>query len=428
MSTVSKHSPDEGRFDDDVPDLPRSTVWTRAWEPFWTLPMAIIVVAFLAGVVLPELDSALVRWIPFVFEGGPDGARSLLATIASAMISVTGLVFSITLVVLQLASSQFTPRILGGFLQSRIVQVTLGVFTASFVYALTVMRAVKDSIDGGAAFVPQIAVTVAFVLVSGAVAMFIAFINHVTASIQLTNVVATLGNQTTELARRTFPPTDSDRSAPTWQPTPGDVALSIDSGGRAGHVTTVDHRRLVALAEKHDLVIEVLVPVGTFLTEGQSLARVHRTPSSSDDLDIDDLRATVRSSVWIGRSRTLQQDVTFGLRQLVDIAERALSPGVNDPTTATQVLDQVHRILREVITRRDPQAVVGPDRARLVHQPPRIAELLRLGVEEIAHYGTESLQVPRRLAEMFDDLATVALPEHVAALERARALVEQQHA
>lgn len=414
-----------GGVHDAVPDLPRSTWWTRLWEPFWTVPMAIIMVAFIAGVVLPELDSALVRWVPFVFEGGPDGARSLLATIASAMISVTGLVFSITLVVLQLASSQFTPRILGGFLQSRIVQVTLGVFTASFVYALTVMRAVRDSVDGADGFVPQIAVTVAFVLVSAAVAMFIAFINHVTSSIQLTNVVAALGNQTTELARRTFPAADADRSVLTWQQTPGDVVLSVDSDQRAGHVTTIDHRGLVALADKHEVVIDVVAPIGIFLTEGQVLARVHSTPETSGELDLDELRSKISAAVWIDRSRTLQQDVSFGLRQLVDIAERALSPGVNDPTTATQVLDQIHRILREVVTRREPPSVVGEDRARLIHRPPCAAEIIRLAVEEINHYGAESLQVPRRLETMFDDLLTVALPEHMPALERAHALIAE---
>ncbi len=406
-----------------VPDLPRSTFWTRLWEPFWTLPTAIIVAAFLAGLALPELDGVVAGWFPFVFEGGPGGARSLLGTIASAMISVTGLVFSITLVVLQLASSQFTPRILGGFLQSRTVQVTLGVFTASFVYALTVMRAVKDGSDNLDEFVPQIAVTVAFILVAAAVAMFLAFINHITTTIQLTNVVAGLGNKTTDLARRTFPDADSEPSELDWHPTAGDVLMHIDTGKQAGHVTTVDHRRLVSLAEKHDVVINVLVAVGVFRTEGQPLATVHRTTGTGEEVDEDAIRDTVRSAVWIGRARTLQQDVAFGLRQLVDIAERALSPGVNDPTTAVQALDQLHRILRELLSRRDPPSVIGEDRARLVHQPQRVAELLLLGVEEIAHYGTESVQVPRRLEEMFDDLGELALPEHQVVLGRVRALI-----
>lgn len=409
-----------------VPDLPRSTFWTRLWTPFWALPMAIVVAAFVAGVVLPELDSVLVDWVPLVFEGGPEGARSLLGTIASAMISVTGLVFSITLVVLQLASSQFTPRILGGFLQSRTTQATLGVFTASFVYALTVMRAVKSGYEGRDAFVPQIAVTVAFVLVAGAVAMFIAFINHVTTSIQLTNVVVGLGDRTTSLARRAFPSAESDRSELSWRATPGDRVVDVSTGDRAGHVTTVDHRRLVDLAEQHDVVVELLVPVGVFLAEGQALATVHRTSTTAGEVDEDGIRDAVRASVWIDRARTLQQDVGFGLRQLVDIAERSLSPGVNDPTSATQVLDNIHRILRELVTRRDPPSVVGKDSARLVHRPQLIAELLRLGVEEIAYYGADSLQVPERLEEVLDDLDTVALPEHTVALDRARALTTRR--
>ena len=149
----------------EVPTIPTITLWQRIWRPFWALPAAICAAGIAAGILLPELDRRLSQHLPYLFQGGPDGARGMLSTIASAMISVTGLVFSITMVVLQLASSQFTPRILGEFLAKRITQVTLGVFTASFVFSLTVLRSVQGATDTVSAFVPQLSVTVAFLLV-----------------------------------------------------------------------------------------------------------------------------------------------------------------------------------------------------------------------------------------------------------------------
>lgn len=407
----------------DIPDLPRDTTWTRLWQPFWAVPMSIVVAAFVLGLVLPAVDSALAEHVPFVFEGGPDGARSLLSTIASAMISVTGLVFSITMVVLQLASSQFTPRILGTFLQSRTTQVTLGVFTASFVYALTVLRSVRGDFEGGGAFVPQLSVTVAFVLVAASVAMFIAFIHHITRSIQVVHVVGDLGNDSVQLVRRLFPEGPTPDHDSTWEPRAGWALCEVDSGDRAGHVTSLDHHRLAAVADDHDVVVESLVSVGDFVVEGQPLLTIHRTAGTAMDVDLDALAGATGPLVRIDRSRTLEQDAAFGVRQLVDIAERALSPGINDPTTAVQVLDQLHRVLSELVTRHDLPRVVGDRTVLLVHRPHRVAELLRLAVEEIAHYGQDSLQVPRRLEALLDDLDRVALPAHHAALREVRALV-----
>jgi uncharacterized membrane protein len=411
-----------------IPDLPRATTWTRLWQPFWAVPMAIVVAAFVLALVLPALDSALAEHVPFVFEGGPDGARSLLGTIASAMISVTGLVFSITIVVLQLASSQFTPRILGSFLQSRTTQVTLGVFTASFVYALTVMRSVRGDFDGGQPFVPQLSVTVAFVLVAASVAMFIAFINHITTSIQVAHVTTTLGDDTARLVRRLFLEGPAPENGLSWESRPGWTLVVVDSGDRAGHVTSLDHHGLVAVAVDQDVVVEVLVRVGDFVVEEQPLARVLRSAATPTDVDLDELRRVIGPAVRVDLTRTLEQDVAFGLRQLVDIAERALSPAVNDPTTAVQVLDQVHRVLRELVIRHEPPRVVGDRSVRLVHRPQRVADLVRLGVEEIAHYGEDSMQVPRRLAAMLDHLEEVSLPHHLEALRDARALCRERFA
>ena len=165
-----------------TPSVEASSWWHNVWRPFWAVPAACAVSAVALGLALPLLDEGLQTELPYVFQGGPSGARNLLGTIATGMISMTGLVFSITMVVLQLASSQFTPRVLGSFLESRITQATLGVFTASFVFALTVTRSVRGDYGETGTFVPQVSVTAAFVLVLASVGCFLAFIHHITSS------------------------------------------------------------------------------------------------------------------------------------------------------------------------------------------------------------------------------------------------------
>ncbi len=191
-----------------LPQMRRSSRWSRLWRPFWVLPTVIVVTATLVGALLPEWEETVADQLPHVFQGGADGARSMLSTIAGAMISVTGLVFTITMVVVQLASSQFSPRLLSDFLSSRITQTTIGVFAATFAYALTVLRAVQGA-SGEASFVPQISITVAFGLVLASVGTFLLFIQHITTSIQVFSIVSQLGDRAMRVSDKYFPRADS---------------------------------------------------------------------------------------------------------------------------------------------------------------------------------------------------------------------------
>lgn len=406
-----------------APRLRRDSWWTRLWQPFWAIPAACAVGAVLAGVFLPQLDRALGAELPFVFPGGPDGARSVLGTIAGAMISVMGLVFSITMVVLQLASQQFTPRLLGTFLQSRLSQGTLGSFIASFVYALTVLREVRGE-ESGNAFVPQLSVTVAYLLVLASVGLFMAFINHITQSIQVSRVIGRIGDDTRRIVAALYPEAAPELGGPTWSPRPGTEHQVVPHTGRRGHIAGVDVDALVDLAHGAGGVIVLTRPVGSFLVEGQPLAQCWGA-----ELDEQQVRR-LRGAVDVQGEPTLRHDPAFGIRQLVDIAERALSPGVNDPTTAVQAINALHDILRTLVKREAPSPYfLDPDGVvRLVHAPLDVTALVRLAVEEIAHYGSNSIQVPRRLHTMLDDLETAALPQHRATLEQARALVDAETA
>ena len=396
--------------------------WERLWGPFWVLPSTICALAVVAGLLLPRIDEALTDDLPYLFGGGAESARSLLSTIASAMISVTGLVFSITMVVMQLASSQFTPRLLGSFLGSRITQVTLGVFTSSFVFALIVLRDVRGGQDP---FVPQLSVTVAFLLVLASVALFFAFIHHITVSIQVSRVIDRIAKQTVRTLQRGDDEWGDDSAGPasslTWPQAPG-PSVTVSTGSGHGVVQRVRYTDLVETAHRAGVVVELRTRVGEVRHQGQELAVVHGTLAG------DDLIEQVRGSFGLGNERSMPQDPEFGVRQLVDIAERALSPGINDPTTAVQVLDELHRILRVAGARADrsPHLVDASGTVRVVDLPTTFSRLLDLSLDEIAHYGKDSLQVPRRIEALLDDLEGSAREEHVAVVTAKRASLSRQ--
>lgn len=398
-----------------VPSARRRTWWTRFWAPFWAVPAVLALLALGLGIALPVADRVLRATVNWVFPGGPDAARDVLTTIASTMISTTGVVFSITMVVLQLASSQFTPRVLGGFLGSRVVQATFGVFIGTFVFSLTVMRSVLDRTDTDPGFVPRVSVSFAFLLAFACVAFLLAFIRHITEMIQVSRVISRVGNETMSLVDKVFPAADAPaRGGPRWRPDIGSPRHEVVLDDRHGHVAEVDLRALVELAEQAQGVFVLEAPLGSFRTRGQRVGVLWASDFN------EEVARGVNEAVALTKERSMRQDFTFGLRQLVDIGERALSPGVNDPTTASQVIDELHRILREVVQRPplSPYLAAGDGTVRVVVPTLHATDLVRFAVEELAHYGANSIQIPRRLQGMLADLETCALTHYRDALNR----------
>lgn len=409
MSRVGAH----GR-----PEAPRATWWDRLWQPFWVLPAVIALGSLALGLTLPMLDQSIGEPWPWVFEGGVDGARSVLSTIAGAMISVTGLVFSITMVVLQLASSQYSPRVLGTFLESRISQVTLGVFTGSFIFALTVLRKVGGGSDDR---VPQISVTFGYAYVLFAVAMFLAFIHHITVSVQVSRVMSRIRAQTVHnIGRLAAEPTPY---TPTWSPRPDTPRAHLTTSGRGGYITVLDSTRMVNRAAELDVVVELDVAPGDYVADGQPVGRVW----GRDSLSREDSDSLV-DGLYFGQARTLHSDIGLGVRQLLDIAERALSPGVNDPTTALQAMNELHSVLREMSLRPDLSAYLADDdgeTVRVVYRPQTYGRSLAATVEELVHYGRDSVRVVPHLRKLLADLVDAARPEHRAVTETALAEVDR---
>ena len=380
---------------------------------FWAVPAACVLLALALALVLVRLDRHLDADVGgAVFGAGPDGAREVLSAITTSMITFTGLVFSITIVVLQLTSSQFSPRVLRTFLRDRQTQASLGVFVATFVYAVMVLRTVDSSEDE--AFVPAVATTAGLVLLLLSVGVFVGYIHHVATAIQVSSIVRSVGDETRALLDRRVP---ADAPVPGRRPALGPVTGQLDSPS-LGVVTSVDEAALVAVARRAGVVIVLRPAVGDFVPQGGALLHWHGD---------GEVGAEAAAAVALGKDRTMDQDVAFGLRQLVDVAERALSPGINDPTTAVQVLDEVHDLLRRFVTRHLPDGVhrdVDGD-VRLLTRPLLLPELLALALDEVEHAGSDQLQVVRRVDALLADLDEAALPEHRPAVTaRRRAPVE----
>ena len=366
----------------------------------WLIPSLCVASAVVLALGLIELDRR-VR-VPLAFEGGPESAQTFLSTISSSMITFTGLVFTITIVVLQLASQQFSPRVLRTFLRDRHSQFALGVFTATFAYALVVLRAVRaDDGSAGGEFVPGIAVTVAFALVMLSLALFVDYIHHIAQSIRVSSITNSIGDETRTAIADIYDHEHTE--APVPLPAGGHVHEVF--APKRGIVTALDRDRLVALAETHGSVVEVIPAIGDYVAEGSLLLRVHGGSAPDPHAFAD--------HIGLGPERTMQQDPAFGFRQLVDIAERGLSPAVNDPTTAVQCLDEIHDLLRRLASRPFPSGQrFGPSgEVRLAFPVTSWDGYVSLACDEIRLYGGDSIQVHRRLRSMLVDLLSVAAPE-----------------
>jgi uncharacterized membrane protein len=366
----------------------------------WFIPAIGVIAAALLAWGLVAIDRSLADDVDgfFIFGGGPESARAILSTIAAAMLTFTGLVFSITMLVLQLASSQLSPRVTRTFLRDRANQVVLAIFVATFVYALLVLREVR-SVDEGA-FVPAIAVWWAFVLLIASVGAFIYYIDHMAQAMRVETVIEQVATETRDAIERCYP--EPAGSLPPVDLPVADVADIVLAGDRPGTLQAVDGGKLEAIATGSLTVLEVVPVVGTFVPSAGPLVRVRGTGSVDHD--------AVRAAFTIGSERSMEQDPAFGLRQLVDIAVRALSPGTNDPTTAAMAVDAIHDLLRRLGLRAIPGPQrVGPDGALRVVIPGRTwDDHVGLATDEVIEYGASSSQVVAAVRSLLDDLeATV---------------------
>ncbi len=395
-----------------------ATFLDRLRSRLWFIPGTLAIGAGLLAFVLAGLDRLVDQSVAsslsgILFAGGPDSARLVLSTIAAAMLTFTGLVFTVTMLVLQLASAQLSPRVMRTFLRDRLNQFVLGLFIATFLYALLLLRDVRSPADG-AAFVPAIAVTVAYGLVLASVGLFVVYIHHMAQAIRAATVLRSVADETREAIRRLYPEGVGDEPpppVPRLPERPPDAVAALERP--PGVITSVDEEALLHLATEHGISVELTHMVGDFVPTGAPLLRVwelqERGAEPSDDRAPLPLEALARA-IQIGTERTMTQDAAFGFRQIVDIAERALSPGINDPTTAVQALDELHDLLRRLAIRKIPSPVrLADDGSALLRLPrPDWDDYVSLALDEIRLFGAGSIQVDRRLRYLLLDLKEAA--------------------
>ncbi len=355
-------------------------LWISLRGSFWFLPSLIVAGSVAVAVALIQVDTAgsqqwMSRW-PRLFGAGAEGARGMLSTIAGSTMTVVGVTFSMTLVTLALASSQYTSRILRNFTGDRVTQVVLGMFTGIFTYCLIVLRTIRGGDEG--VFVPSLAVTFAMVLAIGGIVTLIFFIHHIASSIQASSIVASVAAETLVAVDRLFPeklgkgPTDdTEDQSPLTLPERKWQAVPVKGNG---YIQSLDDATLLRVAREQKTIVRMECGVGEFVVQDTPLVSL-----ALDDPPGNDLIAELQNAYGIDRHRTVMQDSGFGIRQLVDIALKALSPGINDTTTAVMCVDYLTAILSRLATRDIPSShryedgelrviVIGPTFASLVEE------------------------------------------------------------
>lgn len=388
---------------------------------FLIRPLVIAVVLGAAGALFSALEEAVPeinRGIPsilFPSHQDPGIAQVILSSIATSIMTVVSIVFAILLMTLTLASTQFSPRILVNFVRDRTTQWTLGVFLGTFSYCMAALPAARALPHP---FAPVATVMGAMVLALLCVGWLIYFINHISQSISVNHIVDRIARETELIIDELMPDprgvfTLTERSEP--QPAL-DGAISTR---RSGYIRYVDIKRLVALARTYRVYLHLDRRVGQFVPAGVPLAHV----SKAERVSAEDAQHFV-AAFDIGPTRTLQQDVEFGIIQIVDIALRAISPAVNDPSTAITCVDQLSRVLIRWISRRPPPThYYAPPHVLRVFVPwMSLDGLLDTAFEQIRHYAAADIAVSLRLLRAFNDIADTTQDDQIriTLLQRAR--------
>jgi len=392
---------------------------------FLVRPLIIAVILGTTGAALSSLEESspeMSAWIPgvlFPSHDDPGVAQVILSSVATSIMTVVSIVFAILLMTLTLASTQFSPRILISFVRDRTTQWTLGVFLGTFSYCMAALPAARALPHP---FVPVATVTGAMVLALVCVGWLIYFINHISRSISVNHIVDRIARET-ELVIDEFMPYPR---GPFALPDRNEVSPAKDGtpilNRQSGYICYVDINRLISLAKAYRIIVQVERRVGQFVPAGVTLARVSPAERVSADFSLH-----LTAAFDIGPTRTLQQDVEFGIIQIVDVALRAMSPAVNDPSTAISCVDQLSRIMIMWVGRRPPPSYYysPPHVLRLIVPWITFDGLLDTAFEQIRHYAVADIAVSLRLVRAFSDIASATQHSDLCTslLDRARRVV-----
>ena len=416
-----------------VPSRP-ALAWARIRDSLWFVPSLAVIAGTLLAIAAVRLPTPRVEsrfaWILWLFGGGAEGARGVLTAIAGSLITVTGTIFSVTIVALQLASSQFTPRLLRSFVADRVNQAVLGIFIGTFTYTLLVLRTIRSAADEPRMFVPQVGVSVALVLLMVSVGALIVYIDHAAHSIRASVILHRETQRTIALVESLYrervplpaPAQESMLSPDVSHAGPGAVVASTE----AGYVQAIHAEALWPLGRGRgggSLFIRAELSIGAFAFPGKPLASVW-PPHAADE----EVSRAIREAIVLGPERTPEQDVEFGIVELSDIALKALSPGINDPTTAIHFIDRLTQILAALGTRIPPASRrASPDGAVcLLMRGTSFDRAAGLAFDQIRHFGAGNPAITKRLLESLADLADVVDGDLLPTLEAQAEAAERE--
>jgi uncharacterized membrane protein len=374
----------------------------------WSIPLTYVLTTMVVGMLLPRVEHYLLPNL--VSTMSPGAAMGICGAVASGMISLTGIVFSLTFVMVQFSATAYSPRLVLWVARDPVVSHALGIFTATFLYALIMLGWVDRNASGK---VPFLSGWTVFVLLVASMAAFIALIDRI-GMLKVGQMLIFTGNHGRKSIDELYPaekpvPASSDQEDYRKMP----VTQTLSYVGRPQIVQAVHVNSLLKLASESGSVVEVTAVIGSSILETAPLIEVH---GAREKLDEDALR----EAIDIGDERTFEQDPKYALRLLVDIAIKALSPAINDPTTAVQALDQIEDLLLRLGRRhldigrfRD-----GQGNLRLVVPFPTWEDFVRLALDEIRFCGATSVQVTRRMMALIKSLLSVLPVERHEALRK----------
>lgn len=371
----------------------------------WFVPGLMIFGSILIAVVLIMVDSNVTReWLisyPLIFGLGAEGSRGVLTAIAGSMLTVAALAFAMTLSTISQASAQYSPRILRNFMKDRINQFVLGYFVSVFAYCLIILVTIRGADE--IKFVPSLSVIVSLFLAIGGVIVLIYFIHHIAESLEVTNIVKAIEEETVAVIVKIFPEeTEKSNDTEDTEKT-NDIAESVhwyrvDSLSN-GYIQYADTEGLMNLAVKHDMYLRMEYGIGQFVAEGTNLVSVSNNPD-------EDFVNEINANFNIYRYRTIEHDVGYGIRQIVDIALKALSPGINDTTTAIICIDHLAVIVGKIAGRKlpgDTRAKEG--KIRVLVKSPSFRSFLETAFAQIRISGKSNLAIFLRVIKALSIIA-----------------------
>lgn len=375
--------------------------WKRWRSSLWFVPAAMVMAAFLAAIGMIQLSGFVPRELliryPRLFGADAQSSRSMLSTIAGSMATIAGVTFSITVVAVAQASSQYTSRILRNFLSDRPSQLMLGMLAGTFVYCLVLIRTIRG--DADLLFIPGLGVLGAFALAIVSIAYLVYFIHHIAESLQASQVLARVRRETIAAIDRTYPDIAESTDADTPPRRAGGGADGLawrwTNARVSGYLQEVDHDALVAWACRHNAVVRLEYRIGEFLIEGTPiLATASYQRGTNDGGSPEGADTSLTDACSIGAYRTIDDDASFGIQQVVDIANKALSPGINDATTAVTAIDTLAAILIRLGTRCVEPPVRSVDNVERVIAPAHsYQEFLGLSMDQLRRSASADVGV-----------------------------------